>query len=57
MKFKEQVEYEGVKYDVENGKLNLRNLKIKKISDIKGLKNLKSLQNLIYEWTSNSIRF
>lgn len=46
MKFKEQVEYEGVKYDVENGKLDLRNLKIKKISDIKGLKNLKSLKYL-----------
>ncbi len=46
MKFKEQVEYEGVKYNIENGKLNLRNLKIKKISDIKGLKNLKSLEYL-----------
>ena len=46
MSFKEQVEYDGVKYNVENGKLDLRILKIKKISDIKGLKNLKTLKYL-----------
>lgn len=46
MSFKEQVEYDGVKYDVENGKLDLGNLKIKKIPDIEGLKSLKTLKYL-----------